>query len=832
MADGPPVDTSTLWEIKARVEQEFPDFPHIDVSAPDFSREAYLEKVMDLYRAMGIPRDDITISFHNLTSTVPVEAPDDAIKTFVSAFDGIVHLIKNGTRKARRLGHHSTAASTLPDEEKVPEYADVLSNISGVIEPGTMTLVLGPSGSGSSLLLSRIAGRQIGSQVVNQGKILYNGEDMLHGFIRPSHFVQHVGQYDDHIPQVTVRHTLDFAARCKWPEWIPHVEAIRRNDVILTARMLRIERVLDTIVGNEILRGVSGGERKRTTIAEMLIGLSSGAVVMDNWSKGLDASTTLSITRSMREFANQTRCGVVTSMQAPGVQTFEEFDTVMVLEQGHVIYYGPREEAEKWFLSLGFRRPAQRSVPDFIATVANPEMRREYLPHNVDMSGLIQAPPQTAEEFAARFAESRIAANMDEKVEAAAKFEPVTGPIVPECISKAASKPNLQEPRHQIRALGRRQVWFYGATRNAVIADFVQNLILGTILGSIFWQLPDNAGGAASRVGIVFLALIFMGLSALSKLRDKHEEKIVFAKQKGSSFYNAWPYILTMELFDVVLEFTRSICFVVPLYLMSGLNLGSSGQRLLYDILIITMLSLVMVSFTRLLTAVFEDPDAAQGVGGVLTIVMILFAGYIKPPDKIQDWLKWIYWVNPIHYVFEALTLNEYEGLTFACERDERLPFNNAIPMNVRVCPVSTGREYLENNLGITIGNIFRLYYFLVLIAYLVVLTLLSATATALVKPKGHAMKWRSINGSVRFDGDPDLDSTTITLSRRLPFAKPSARFTFSDLKYSVQNGSRLLLDRISGYAVGGKVVLLMGESGAGKYFCIRLFSLKSYRLA
>ncbi|KAI0557978.1 P-loop containing nucleoside triphosphate hydrolase [Gracilaria domingensis] len=97
---------------------------------------------------------------------------------------------------------------------------------------------------------------------------------------------------------------------------------------LLTARMLRIERVLDTIVGNNILRGLSGGQRTRTTIAEMLIGMNAGVVVRDNWSEGLDSSTTLSITKSMREFADTSESPVITSMQAPGTDVYNFFDTV------------------------------------------------------------------------------------------------------------------------------------------------------------------------------------------------------------------------------------------------------------------------------------------------------------------------------------------------------------------------------------------------------------------------------------------------------------------------------------------------------------------------
>lgn len=679
-----------------------------------------------------------------------------------------------------------------------------------------MCLVLGPSGSGSSLLLSRLAGRPIPSKVINEGEVLYNGKTRLHNVVEPSHFVQHVGQYDDHIPQITVRHTLEFAAQCKWPNWLPHVETIRRNDIAIISKILRIERTLDTIVGSEILRGVSGGERKRVTIAEMLIGFNAGGLVMDNWSKGLDSSTTLSITQTLREFATETNRPVITFMQAPGVDAFKVFDTVLVLDRGNAVYFGPREQAESWFLSMGFHRPPQRSVPDFIATVANPDMRHEYLPQR-ETSALEQPLPTTSEEFAARFAESEIAGKMSSHAQEVISRQDTGDLHVPEALIKAGKNHSLQKPRHQIKAVGKRQVRFYGATRHDVFADLMQNLILGVILGSIFWQLPDTAGGASSRAGLIFLGMLFMGLSALAKMSEKHDAKAVFAKQRDSSFYNAWPYIMTLAFFDVVMELLRTACFLVPLYIMSGLNIGSSGQRLLYAVLIVLLLSLIMISMTRALVAMFDDSETAQGFGGILTILMVLYAGFMKPPTEIQPWLIWIYWADPIHYVFEALVLNEYDGLEFNCTIGELVPANSAIPTEFRECLVTSGVDYLQNNLGISNGEIFRLYHFLILLAYLALFFAVSAIATALVKPRGHALKWRAVNGTVSQDGLIDLASTTIDINPEPSVSKSRARFSFSNVKYAVESGKRVLLNGISGHAMGGKVVLLMGESGAGK---------------
>lgn len=807
IADSPP-----LFHLKRQAEEHFPDFPSIDINSPDFSPSDYHKAVTSLFHALNAPRDVLAITWSNLSCTVPVQKPRISLHAIASHLSTLTSVIRHGG-----TGHiRKDATATRSPQEDAPKKVNVLDGASGVVEPGEMCLVLGPSGSGASLLLSRIAGRPTGTAVENHGQVLYNGREKLGGIVNPTHYIQYVGQHDHHLAPITVRDTLEFAADCKWPEWMPHVDVIRRNDVILTARMLGIERTLDTVVGNDTIRGVSGGEKKRVTIAEMLIGLGARSVVMDNWSKGLDAMTALSIIRSMREFAKSQESPVITSMQAPGMDAFNQFDTICVLDRGQVLYFGPRDKVEEWFTSLGFIRPPQRSIPDFVATIANPDMRAEYLPSHVDVSGLEQPPPVSPEEFAQRFAKSSFAADVKERIEYVNTEHSKNTFTVPRALYKVAQKQNLHKTRFQIRALGRRQWRLLGATRNAVLGDIVQNLILGLILGSIFWQLPNNKGGADSRSGILFLSFLFIALSALSRIGERHEQKTVFAKQRFSSFYNAWPFIFTLFLFDFVVELVRAICFLVPLYLMAGLNLGSSAQRLLYAVLIVTMLSLIMTALTRFLVALTDDPNAAGGLGGILTIIMVLFAGFMKRADEIDPWLKWIYWADPLHYVYEALAINEYDGLTFECRQDELLPPVPDIPPDSRFCPVSTGKAYLENDLGIFADPIYRLYFFIVLVGYLALFAVVSAVMTALAKPAGHPLKLTS-KPEVP-DLDPDLTSTMTAIDIRNEGAdeKANARFTFSNVKYTVNHGKKALLQGISGHAVSGKVILLMGESGAG----------------
>ncbi|PXF46399.1 ABC transporter G family member 2 [Gracilariopsis chorda] len=798
-----PALSATVWDNKKRVESLYNDFPDINVSAPDFDIKKYVGLLREILHAADVPLHPIATTWESLRCTVPIST-SGAIDTVVSCFTGLASAVSHGC--ARIMTPHTSGK---------PPSASVLHDVSGYLLPGQLCLVLGSSGSGTSLLLSRIAGREMPKIIQTSGDVSYQTV-FNPGQAKPAHFTRYIGQHDVHIPQLTVRQTLEFAAECIWPAWIPHVDAIRRNEVILTARGLGIERTLDTIVGSDILRGVSGGERKRVTIAEMQIGGVAGTLIMDNWSKGLDSGTTLSITQAVRSFADVLKGSALLSMQAPGSEVYSLFDTLCLLDQGQLLYFGPTGDAEGYFNSLGLYRPQHRSLPDFLSTIADPLIQTEYLDGPNSLLQEQTTARLDTDNLATKFRESEHFAKLQDTI-ASVKAQPRDDTLRPkEHIEKIGAKRVLQSPRYQIAALARRQWRHIMSIRRSFLAEVLQNLVLGLLLGSIFWQLPDTAGGANSRGGILFLILLLIGLSSLAKIPVRFEEKEVFAKQKAASFFDAWPYLLTQAIFDFCQELIKTAALVIPVYLMAGLNLGGSAQRLLYCLLIIVMVSLTMISMTRFVVAIFDDAESASGFAGVLTIVLVLLNGYLKTPTEIQGYLIWIYWIDPLHYAFEALLINEYDGLNFKCTLEERIPANSNIPAEFRVCPVSTGEQYLEDTFGITNDKIFRLYFFLVLLGFQVLFFLLSAYTTARTKPKGHPQ--REISQSSASSVRPnDKDAVAIDVQNSPSQGPHKNRFTFTDMSYSVDDGRKVLLNKVTGNAVGGKVVLLMGESGAGK---------------
>lgn len=187
---------------------------------------------------------------------------------------------------------------------------DILHDLEGVVHSGEMLAVLGPPGSGCSTLLKTIAGDTHGFYISDDATINYQGiqpKDMRTAFRGEAIYTAEV---DEHFAHLTVGDTLYFAARARCPKNIP--DGITRREYAehlrdVTMAMFGISHTKNTRVGDDFVRGVSGGERKRVTIAEAALSYSP-LQCWDNSTRGLDSANALEFCRTLRTQADTMGC--------------------------------------------------------------------------------------------------------------------------------------------------------------------------------------------------------------------------------------------------------------------------------------------------------------------------------------------------------------------------------------------------------------------------------------------------------------------------------------------------------------------------------------------
>lgn len=252
----------------------------------------------------------------------------------------------------------------------------IIENINLVLEPGKMVLLLGGPGSGKTSILRYIANiLPKGNMFTNEGQVTLSGISPSSSVKWPS-LVAFMDQIDRLHPYLTVFETCEFAWRCRmasthkrpWmgtsPEIQTEIDTMDTNlhivHVVLEA--LGLTRVKDTFVGDQDrVRGVSGGEKRRVTVAEMLC-IGTPVLCGDEISTGLDAATTYDITRlfglSTRLFNRVT----IISLLQPPPETVANFDELILVSEGRIIYAGPLEEVIEYFNALGYEVSSLYSI--------------------------------------------------------------------------------------------------------------------------------------------------------------------------------------------------------------------------------------------------------------------------------------------------------------------------------------------------------------------------------------------------------------------------------------------------------------------------------------
>ena len=300
-----------------------------------------------------------------------------------------------------------------------PGQRYILKDFNGVLHPGEMMLVVGRPGSGCSTLLKALAGLT-GAYAGTDGFVQYGNLDSQAKEFRPYRSqVCFNSEEDVHDPNLTVGRTMDFATR---NELVAPAARPVNNGSPLSNEEYRqgvkddllstfgISHTHDTRVGDQYVRGVSGGERRRLTIAEAMT-TDSSIYCWDNATRGLDANTALSYTKVCRSMCdNQAKVNVVSLYQA-GNAIYNLFDKVTVIAEGHVIYYGPRTAAREYFENLGFVHLDGANTADFLTAVTALDERKV----RPDYDGPV---PNTAAEFAAVYQRSDMARNMRQELEA------------------------------------------------------------------------------------------------------------------------------------------------------------------------------------------------------------------------------------------------------------------------------------------------------------------------------------------------------------------------------------------------------------------------------
>ncbi|AJU80986.1 ATP-binding cassette transporter snq2 [Saccharomyces cerevisiae] len=721
----------------------------------------------------------------------------------------------------------------------------IISNVNALAEAGEMILVLGRPGAGCSSFLKVTAGEidQFAGGV--SGEVAYDGIPQEEMMKRYKADVIYNGELDVHFPYLTVKQTLDFAIACKTPAL--RVNNVSKKEYIasrrdLYATIFGLRHTYNTKVGNDFVRGVSGGERKRVSIAEALAAKGS-IYCWDNATRGLDASTALEYTKAIRIMTNLLKSTAFVTIYQASENIYETFDKVTVLYSGKQIYFGLIHEAKPYFAKMGYLCPPRQATAEFLTALTDPNGFHLIKP------GYENKVPRTAEEFETYWLNSPEFAQM--KKDIAAYKEKVntekTKEVYDESMAQEKSKYTRKRSYYtvsyweQVKLCTQRGFQRIYGNKSYTVINVCSAIIQSFITGSLFYNTPSSTSGAFSRGGVLYFALLYYSLMGLANISFEHRP--ILQKHKGYSLYHPSAEAIGSTLASFPFRMIGLTCFFIILFFLSGLHRTAGSFFTIY--LFLTMCSEAINGLFEMVSSVCDTLSQANSISGILMMSISMYSTYMIQLPSMHPWFKWISYVLPIRYAFESMLNAEFHGRHMDCA-------NTLVPSggdydnlsdDYKVCAFVgskpgqsyvLGDDYLKNQFQYVYKHTWRNFGILwcFLLGY-VVLKVIFTEYKRPVKGGGDALIFKK--GSKRFIAHADEESpdNVNDIDAKEQFSSESSGandevfddleakgvFIWKDVCFTIpyEGGKRMLLDNVSGYCIPGTMTALMGESGAGK---------------
>ncbi|XP_028795052.1 pleiotropic drug resistance protein 1 [Neltuma alba] len=589
--------------------------------------EKFLLKLRNRIDRVGIQIPTIEVRFQHLKVEAEAHVGSRALPSFsnfvVNILEGLLNLVH-----------------VIPSKR---QHINILEDVSGIIKPARLTLLLGPPSSGKTTLLLALAGK-LDPKLKFSGKVNYNGHEM-NEFV-PQRTAAYVSQNDLHVGEMTVRETLAFSARCQGvgPRYDLLAELSRREkeanikpdpdiDVYMKAvategqkanlitdyvlKILGLEVCADTIVGNAMLRGISGGQRKRVTTGEMMVG-PARALLMDEISTGLDSSTTYQIVNSIKQYVHILKGTSVISLLQPAPETYNLFDDIILLSDGHIVYQGPREHVLEFFESMGFKCPERKGVADFLQEVTSRKDQEQYWADKDQPYRFV-----TATEFAEAFQSFHVGRRFGDelatpfdksKSHTAALTTKKYGVGKRELLKACLSREYLLMKRNSF-------VYVFKAFQLAFMAIIAMTIFLRTEMHR------DSVTDGGIYTGALFFAVIVLMFNGMAELTMTVSRLPVFYKQRDFLFFPSWAYALPSWILKIPLTIMEVGVWVFLTYYVIGFdpNVG----RLFRQFLILALVNQMASGLFRFIAAVGRDMTVALTFGSFSLAILFAMGGFV-----------------------------------------------------------------------------------------------------------------------------------------------------------------------------------------------------------
>ncbi|KAK3427451.1 hypothetical protein EUGRSUZ_F03676 [Eucalyptus grandis] len=521
-------------------------------------------------------------------------------------------------------------------------YKHILKGVTGGVSPGEILALMGPSGSGKTTLLKVIGGRLLENAT---GTITYNDIPYTPALKRRIGFVT---QDDVLLPQLTVEETLVFAACLRLPSYMSRQQKYARVEMII--KDLGLERCRHTRIGGVFVKGISGGERKRTSLAYEIL-VDPSLLLLDEPTSGLDSTSATRLMQILEGVAKAGRTIIITIHQ-PSSRMFHMFDKLLLIAEGYPVYYGKAREAIEYFSSLSFIPEITMNPAEFLLDLATGQVKDISVPEE------LSAPQGSmcTEKTVLRYLQLKFKTLLEPK-----EHENHQATRTPEHLQVAiqVKKDWTLTWWDQFLILTRRT--FKERCRDYIDAlRLIQALGVALLLGLLWWNSKiTTEAQLRDQVGLMFYICIFWTSSSLfGAVYVFPFEKVYLVKERKADMYRLSVYYVCSTLCDMLAHVLYPTSFMIILYFMAGFKRTVSCFFL-------TLGAVLLIAVTsqgagELFGAAVLNIKSAGMVVSLLLMLFLLTGGYYV--QHIPYFIRWLKYLSFMFHGFRLLLKVQYSG--------------------------------------------------------------------------------------------------------------------------------------------------------------------------
>ncbi|KEH26658.1 putative sulfate-transporting ATPase [Medicago truncatula] len=535
------------------------------------------------------------------------------------------------------------------------EIQNVLENLTGYAEPGYFTALMGPSGSGKSTLLDALSSR-LASNAFLSGTILLNGRKEKLSFGTAAY----VTQDDNLIGTLTVRETIWYSARLRLPDKMSRSD--KRALVESTIVAMGLQDCADTVIGNWHLRGISGGEKRRVSIALEIL-MRPRLLFLDEPTSGLDSASAFFVTQTLRALARDGRT-VIASIHQPSSEVFELFDQLYLLSGGKTVYFGQASDAYEFFAQAGFPCPALRNPSDHFLRCINSDFDKVKATLKGSMKLRFEASDDPLDKITTAEAIRTLIDHYRTSQHSYAARQKVD---------------DISKVRGTVLEAGGSEASFllqcYILTKRSFInmsRDFgyywlrlVIYIVVTICIGTIYLNVGTGYNSILARGSCASFVFGFVTFMSIGGFPSFVEDMKVFQRERLNGHYGVTAFVISNTLsatpFLILITFlSGTIC-----YFMVNLHPGFSH----YVFFVLALYASVTVVESLMMAIASIVPNFLMGIiiGAGIQGIFMLVSGYFRLPHDIPKPV-WRYPMSYISFHYWALQgqyQNDLRGLLF-----------------------------------------------------------------------------------------------------------------------------------------------------------------------